>query len=129
MLFSLLYLIVRRVLGTGRRAEDERDIEPLVLRHQVKVLRRQVKRPRLRRLDRILLAGASRALPRNLWSSFMVRPETLLRWHRDLVRRSGHIRGGGGPAGHRSNPRSGTSSCGWAGRTLGGATSASSASF
>src|SRR5437867_4804372 len=87
MLFSLLYLIVRRVLGTGRRAEDERDIELLVLRHQVKVLRRQVKRPRLRRLDRILLAGASRAMPRNLWSSFMVRPETLLRWHRELVRK------------------------------------------
>jgi len=86
MLFSLLYLI-RRVLGTGRRAEDERDIELLVLRHQVKVLRRQVKRPRLRRLDRILLAGASRAMPRNPWSSFMVRPETLLRWHRELVRK------------------------------------------
>jgi len=44
MLFSLLYLILRRVLGTGRRPQDERDIELLVLRHQVKVLQRQVKR-------------------------------------------------------------------------------------
>ena len=35
MLFSLLYLILRRALGTGRRPQDERDIELLVLRHQV----------------------------------------------------------------------------------------------
>jgi putative transposase len=87
MLFSLLYLVFRRVLGTGRRPHDEMDIELLVLRHQVKVLRRQVKRPRLRRLDRVLLAAAGRALPRSAWSSFVVRPETLLRWHRELVAR------------------------------------------
>ena len=60
MLFSLLYLILRRVLGTGRRPQDERDIELLVLRHQVKVLQRQVKRPQLHRLDRVMLAAASR---------------------------------------------------------------------
>ena len=79
MLFSLLYLLVRRILGTGSRPQDERDIELLVLRHQVKVLQRLVKRPHLRRLDRILLAAASRALPRALWFWFVVRPETLLR--------------------------------------------------
>src|SRR5437870_3766117 len=71
----------------GRSAEGERDIELLVLRHQVKILQRQVKRPTLRRSDRLLLAAASRRLPRSLWSLFMVRPDTLLRWHRDLVRR------------------------------------------
>ena len=87
MLFSLLYLILCRVLGKGGRPQDERDIELLVLRHQVKVLRRQAKRPRLRRLDRVLLAAASRAMRRSLWSSFMVRPETLLRWHSELVAR------------------------------------------
>jgi hypothetical protein len=87
MLLSLFYLLVRRALGTGRTPTDERDIELLVLRHQVKVLQRQVKRPRLHRLDRLLLAAASRAMPRDLWSSFVVRPETLLRWHRELVRR------------------------------------------
>src|SRR6266542_5946350 len=70
---------------SGRRPHDERDIELLVLRHQVKVLQRQVKRPRLRRLDRVLLAAASRAMSRSTWSSFVVRPETLLRWHRELV--------------------------------------------
>src|SRR6266508_892659 len=87
MLFSLIYLNLRRVLGTGRRPQDERDIELLVLRHQVRVLQRQAKRPPLRRLDRILLAAASRAMPRTLWPSFLVRPETLIRWHRELISR------------------------------------------
>jgi putative transposase len=86
-LFSLLYFLVGRLLGTGSRPQDEKDIELLVLRHEVKVLQRQVKRPRLHRPDRLLLAAASRAMPRGLWSSFVVRPETLLRWHRELVRR------------------------------------------
>ncbi len=87
MLFSLLYALCRRVLRTSRRPDLERDLEVLVLRHQVKVLNRKVKGPRLRRLDRVLLAAASRALPRSRWSSFIVRPQTLLRWHRELVRR------------------------------------------
>jgi hypothetical protein len=59
MLFSLLYLILRRVLGSGRRPQDERDIELLVLRHQVEVLQRQVNRPQLHRLDRVMLAWGS----------------------------------------------------------------------
>src|SRR5664280_1986953 len=87
MLFSLLYFRVCRLLGAGGRHQGERDIELLVLRHQVKVLQRQVTRPRLNRLDRVLLAAASRRLPRSSWSSFLVKPETLLRWHRQLVRR------------------------------------------
>ena len=77
MLFSLLYFLVRRLLGAGGRLDD-RDIELLVLRHQVKVLQRQVARPRLNRLDRVLLAAASRRLPRSGWSAFLVRPETLI---------------------------------------------------
>ena len=87
MLFSLVYFLVRRILGMGRGPDDGREIELLVLRHQVRVLLRQVKRPRLRRLDRLLLAAASKAMRRDKWSSFIVRPETLLRWHRELVRR------------------------------------------
>jgi hypothetical protein len=79
MLFSLLYFLVCRLLGAGGRRAEERDIELLVLRHQVKVLQRQVKRPRLNRLDRVFLAAASRRLPRSGWSAFLVRPETLLR--------------------------------------------------
>ena len=65
MPFSLLYLILRRRLPKGHRPEGERDIELVVLRHQVKVLRRQVKQVRLRRSDRMLLAAASRTLPRS----------------------------------------------------------------
>ncbi len=57
MLFSLVYFLVRRLLGAGDHRPDEKDIELLVLRHQVKVLQRQVKRPRLNRLDRVLLAA------------------------------------------------------------------------
>jgi putative transposase len=87
MLFLLFYLMVRRLVGNETRSDDSRDIEILVLRHQLKVLRRQMKRPRLRRSDRALLAAASRAMPRRLWSSLVVKPETLLRWHRELVRR------------------------------------------
>src|SRR2546425_9035337 len=97
MLLTLLYFVIRRVLGTGRRPRDQTDIEVLVLRHQVKVLQRQAKRPRLRRLDRVLLAAASRAMPRARWPSFIVRPETLLRWHRELVRRKWTYKRSGRP--------------------------------
>src|SRR5665811_2018943 len=97
MLFSLLYFLVRRLLGAGGRQQAARDIELLVLRHQMKVLQRQVSRPRLNRLDRVLFAAASARLPRGSWSSFVVRPETLLRWHRELVRRKWAYRRMGHP--------------------------------
>jgi len=58
-----------------------------MLRHEVAVLRRQVARPALRPSDRALLAGLSRLLSRVRRGRFFVQPETLLRWHRDLVRR------------------------------------------
>jgi putative transposase len=67
--------------------EQDREAEILVLRHQVKVLRRKTCRPKLSRLDRLFLAAASRILPRERWSSFVVTPTALLRWHRELVRR------------------------------------------
>jgi transposase InsO family protein len=97
MLFSLLYFLIHRLLGVGGRRADEKDIELLVLRHQVKVLQRQVKRPRLNRRDRVLLAAASRAMTKTSWSSFIVRPETLLRWHRELVRKKWTYRRTGHP--------------------------------
>src|SRR5680860_112209 len=97
MLFSLLYFLVRRLLGAGGRRPDEKDIELLVLRHQLRVLQRRVQHPRLNRLDRVLLAAASRALTRSSWSSFVVRPETLLRWHRELVSKKWTYRSTGHP--------------------------------
>jgi len=65
MLFALLYLVVRRLFslaGSSRSEDLSKDVEILVLRHQLKVLRRQAGRPQLRRFDRAFLAAASRAL-------------------------------------------------------------------
>jgi len=63
------------------------EVENALLRHQLAVLRRTVRRPPLRRRDRLLLAAASTLLPRERWSVFLVTPQTLLRWHRELVRK------------------------------------------
>src|SRR5215216_6654339 len=56
-----------------------------MLRHELSILRRQVSRPQFAPRDRLLLAALSRVLPRRSWQAFLVRPETLLRWHRRLV--------------------------------------------
>jgi transposase len=58
-----------------------------VLRHELDVLRRQVERTRLRSADRAFLAAASRLLPPRRRHGLLVTPQTLLRWHRELVRR------------------------------------------
>jgi putative transposase len=88
MLFALLYAVLRRVIGSGDPSADrELQIEVVVLRHQVKVLSRKVGRPQLRRIDKAFLAACSRVVPRHRWGSFIVAPSTLLRWHRELVRR------------------------------------------
>jgi putative transposase len=90
MLASLLYMVLRRLLtlvAPKHRSDDAAQIEILVLRHQLQVLRRQVKHPVYRLRDRTLLAAASRILPKERWGAFIVRPETLLRWHRSLVAR------------------------------------------
>ena len=91
-LASLLYLVLRRPLtlvAPNHRSDQAAQIEILVLRHQLQVLRRQVKRPVYRNGDRALLAAASRILPTAHWGAFLVRPETLLHWHRSLVARKG----------------------------------------
>ncbi len=90
MAFCFLYLAVRAVLGAlvrSRRGLDVKDIELLVLRHELAILRRQVGRPRLDMTDRALLAAAAAHLPRPQWAVLLVTPRTVLRWHRALVRR------------------------------------------
>jgi putative transposase len=90
MALSFVYLAFVRLLGLvrlERRDPADLAIEVIILRHEVAVLRRQIARPALRPTDRALLAGLSRPLSRAKRSRFFDQPETLLRWHRDLVRR------------------------------------------
>jgi putative transposase len=89
VLFFLLHLVLRRLLRlvVGSSAVAGLEAENAVLRHQLRVVRRTVKRPPLARRDRVLLAAASRLLPRDRWAVFLVSPQTLLRWHGELVRR------------------------------------------
>jgi putative transposase len=90
MVLSVVYLVfvslLKLLLRSGRRVEVK-DLELLVLRHQVDVLRRQIGRPALRASDRALLAAAGRLLPPARRHGLLVRPQTLLRWPRELVRR------------------------------------------
>ena len=88
MLSKLAYLTLCcsvQLLTLLARGDAAKDLEILVLRHQLAVLRRQIPRPRLEPADRAMLAAVSRVLPRARWSCFLVKPETLLRWHRRLV--------------------------------------------
>jgi putative transposase len=90
LLVSALYIVVCRLLELivlVGRCERAKELEILVLRHEVSILRRQAGRPRFEAHDRVLLAALSRMLPRRSWNVFLVRPETLLRWHRQLVAR------------------------------------------
>jgi putative transposase len=90
MVLSFVYLAfvsLLKLLVGCRRTVDVKDIELLVLRHELVVLRRQVKRPKRRSPDRALLAAAARLLPPARRQGLGVTPQTLLRWHRELVRR------------------------------------------
>ena len=88
MLPRLAYLTLCRsiqLLAQLAHGDAAKELEILVLRHQLTLLRRQTPRPKLEPTDRALLAAVSRVPPRSRWSCFLVRPETLLRWHRRLV--------------------------------------------
>src|SRR5207245_1445274 len=90
MVLSFVYVVfvslLRLVVGR-RRSELAKDVELLVLRHELAVLRRQLPRPKLTPADRALFAALVRLLPRARRGGLVVTPRTLLRWHRELVRR------------------------------------------
>ena len=90
VLLRLLYLIFQQILGLVLlmgRTSSSKDVELLVLQHEVAVLRRTHPRPRLDWADRAVFAALIRRLPRALRRHRLVTPGTVLRWHRDLVRR------------------------------------------
>jgi hypothetical protein len=90
LVVSFLYVLAWRlfelVVLLGRR-ERSKELEILVLRHELSILRRQVRRPQFAPRDRLLLAAFSRVLPRRSWHAFPVTPGTLLRWQRQIVAR------------------------------------------
>ncbi|MFI6395480.1 helix-turn-helix domain-containing protein [Nonomuraea sp. NPDC050540] len=89
MSVRLLYLTVIRVFGWPvllGRGQASKDVEIMVLRHEVAVLKRQVVRPRLDWADRALLAAPARFLPSVLRVPRLVTPGTLLAWHRRLIK-------------------------------------------
>jgi hypothetical protein len=86
-IYEVFGWLIELLIVRGRR-DRSKDVEILVLRKQLEVLRRQVPHPRFGHRDRIVLTASSRVMARRRWTSvFVVTPATLLRWHRRLVAR------------------------------------------
>ena len=90
MPWSFVYFTVGRIvelITLCLRRRESNEVGILVLRHELGILRRQQPRPRLEAKDRAWLALLSRILPPARWSAFVVTPDTLVSWHRRMVRR------------------------------------------
>jgi putative transposase len=88
VLVSLCYVMLRwlfQFIVLCVRSKEFKELEIVVLRHELAILRRKTRRPAVTAVDRVFLAAASRFLARARWRSFIVTPATLLRWHRRLV--------------------------------------------
>jgi transposase InsO family protein len=85
---SFVYVVACRLFALVlllARGDHSKELELLVLRHELSILRRQARRPQLTESDRLVLAALSRVMPRRSWRAFVVTPDTLLRWHRPIV--------------------------------------------
>lgn len=90
MVGSLTYSVVRvllDVLPTRHGDQAKRQAEVLAFRHQVQVLERQINRAHWRPGDRMVLAALRARIPRSGCAGLLVKPETVVGWHRALVRR------------------------------------------
>ncbi len=83
--FYRLVRLVISLLVLRSRTDRSKDAEIVVLRHQLAVLHRQVPRPRFEPTDRAFITALSRVVGRDCWSIFLVKPATILAWHRRLV--------------------------------------------
>ena len=129
MLIRLLYLLMIRLFGWVvllARSDTSKDVEILVLRHEIAVLRRQVTRSKPDWADRAVITALTRLLPKHLRLHRIAAPATLLAWHRRMLKSEWTYPNTTGrpPVRRRSVSWSG----GWPGRIRGGDTGASKVS-
>ena len=135
MFLRFVFLLITRVtswLRVSRRKEAWKTAEILILRHQLALLQRQQpRRPNLNWADRALLAVLLGVIPkaRRHGLRLLVTPDTILRWHRDIIRRRQAARSMRGKTGRPPAATSLAWSSGWRGRTLDGATAGFTASW